>query len=51
MKFFGALLLWLIIAAILGTGFAMAAHGKPWLLIGGAAIFVGLFAKIGCLSH
>jgi hypothetical protein len=51
MKFFLALLVWLIMGAVIATGFAMAAHGKPWLLIGSAAVFIGLFAKVGCLSH
>jgi hypothetical protein len=41
----------LVIAAVIATGFAMAAHGKPWLLIGSSAVFVALFAKIGCLTH
>jgi hypothetical protein len=51
MKFLSALFVWLLMAAIIATGFAMAAHGKPALLIGAAAVFVGLFAKYGCLSH
>jgi hypothetical protein len=51
MKFLSALLVWLIMAACIATGFAMAAHGKPWLLIGSAVAFLALFARFGCLTH
>jgi hypothetical protein len=51
MKFLSALVVWLIMAACIASGFAMAAHGKPWLLIGSALVFLGLFARFGCLTH
>ena len=51
MKFFLTLLVWFVMVAVIATGFAMAAHGKPLLLIGSFVVFIGMFAKFGCLTH
>lgn len=51
MKFALAILVYLIIALILGAGILLTTHGNPWLLILGAVGFVVAFGKIGCKSH
>jgi len=51
MKFFFALLTWIIMAAVLSRGLLMAIHGSIWLLIVGLVAFALMVAKIGCLSH
>ena len=56
MKFFVALLVWFLIAAILATGIVMTVTGKHLLfrgdlLIAGLLVYVGMFSKYGCLSH
>ena len=50
MKFFGAILAYLLIAAVLGWGIWLgAAKGNWWLLAIGFLVYVVSFAKIGCL--
>ena len=51
MKFALAILVFLMMAAILGAGILALVAGKPLLLIIGFVGFVLLFAKFGCLSH
>jgi len=51
MKFALAILVYLVIALILGAGILQMVDGKPWLLIIGAVGFVVAFGKIGCKSH
>jgi len=51
MKLALAVLVYLIIASILGAGILMLLAGKPWLLIIGAVCFIVAFGKIGCKSH
>jgi hypothetical protein len=51
MKFALAILVYLIIALILGVGILLLLQGKPWLLIIGAVAFLLAFARIGCKSH
>jgi hypothetical protein len=51
MKFALAILVYLIIALILGAGILMLLAGKPWLLIIAAVGFIIAFGKIGCKSH
>ena len=50
MKFALAILVYLIIALILGAGIILSTHGKPWVLIVGALGFIFAFGKIGCKS-
>lgn len=51
MKFALAILVYVVIALILGAGILLLIQGKPWLLIAGAAVFILAFARIGCKSH
>jgi hypothetical protein len=51
MKLALAILVYFLIAAVLGAGIFMLVAGKPWLLIVGAVAFVVTFGKIGCKSH
>ena len=51
MKFALAILVFLVMAGILGAGILMLLAGKPLLLIVGVIGFVLAFAKFGCLSH
>jgi len=51
MKFALAILVYVVIALILGAGILQVVHGKPWLLIIGAVGFIVAFGKIGCKSH
>ena len=50
MKFFGAIVAYLVIAAILGWGIlALVTKGNLFLLAVGFLVYVIAFAKIGCL--
>ena len=50
MKFFGAILAYLVIGAVLGWGILVAARGGSlWLLIAAVVVYVVAFGKIGCL--
>ena len=43
-----AVLVWLIMATIIGVGIVMAAKGSIWLLVLSLLVFIGMVAKIGC---
>ena len=49
MKFFLAILAYLVISVFLGWGMLLAIKGSPWLLIIGFLVYAVAFAKIGCL--
>jgi hypothetical protein len=49
MKFFAAIVAYLVIGAILGTGIYEAVTGHLWVLAVAVVIYVIAFAKIGCL--
>ena len=49
MKFALAILVYLVIAVILGVGILEVMAGKPWLLVGGAVAFIVAFGRIGCM--
>jgi hypothetical protein len=51
MNFISALAFFLVIAALLTAGIALAAKGVIWLLLVGIAVFTGLFVKYGCLDQ
>ncbi len=51
MKFCLAVLVYLLIAVVLGAGILLLIAGKPWLLIASMLAYIIAFAKIGCLSH
>lgn len=50
MKFFGAVVAYLVIGAVLGVGIWLAvAKGNLWVLAVSFLAYVVAFAKIGCL--
>jgi hypothetical protein len=49
MKFLMSIVVYLIMAAILGLGILQAVHGKPWLLISGVVVYALMLALLGCL--
>jgi hypothetical protein len=51
MKFALAILVYLVIAFVLGAGILMLIAGKPWLLIIGAVAFIVAFGRLGCMPH
>jgi len=51
MKFALAILVYLIMATILGAGILLLVAGKPLLLIIGFIAFVVAFGKLGCMTH
>jgi hypothetical protein len=51
MKLALAVLVYLIMASILGAGILMATAGKPLFLIIACIAFVVAFGKLGCMSH
>jgi hypothetical protein len=52
MGFFTAILVWLVMAAVIGAGIVVAVKfGSLWLLLGSILVFTIAFAKIGCLTH
>ncbi|HEY5297039.1 MAG TPA: hypothetical protein VIK59_03870 [Verrucomicrobiae bacterium] len=51
MKLALAVLVYGIMAAILGAGILLMVSGNPWLLIIGFLAFVFVFGKVGCKSY
>ena len=51
MKFFYAILVWMLMGIVIGTGMVMAVKGSPWLLIASVVGFVVAVGKIGCTQH
>ena len=51
MKLILAFLVWILMGAVLVVGMIKAVHGSYWLVIVGLLGFIGMVAKIGCLSH
>jgi len=51
MKLLSAVLVYLVFAALLGTGVVLLMSGKPALLIGSGLVFALMFARYGCASH
>ncbi len=50
MKFFAAMLLYILFGAGLCVGILYTAKGNPWLLIAIMAVYFVMIARIGCLS-
>ena len=49
MKFFAALAVYLVMAAVLGASLMLlVAKGQWWLLLLGAALYLGGFYRFGC---
>jgi hypothetical protein len=51
MKFALAILVYLLMAAILGVGILLVVSGKPLFLILAFAAYVVAFGRLGCMSH
>lgn len=51
MKFALAILVYLLMALVLGGGILLLVAGKPLLLIISLPVFVIAFGKLGCQSH
>jgi hypothetical protein len=49
MKFFAAIVAYLLIGLVLGAGIYEAVLGHLWLLAAGVIVYVIAFAKLGCL--
>jgi hypothetical protein len=51
MKFALAILIYLLMAAVLGGGILLLVAGKPWLFIIALPAFMIAFGRLGCKSH
>jgi len=51
MKFALAILVYLLMAAILGAGILLVVLGKPLFLIIVFVVYVVAFGKLGCMAH
>lgn len=51
MKFFLAILVFVLFTFFISWGIILMLHGQPWLLLAALGVFVGTFIKYGCLSH
>lgn len=51
MKFALAILVYLLMAAVIGAGILLLVAGKPLLLIIALIVFVVAFGRLGCMSH
>jgi len=49
MKFFAAIVAYVVIGLILGAGIYEAVQGHLWFLAAGVIVYVVAFAKLGCL--
>ena len=49
MKFVLSVVVYLLMAAVLGWGILLMVKGEPWLLIVGFLAYAVAFAKLGCL--
>jgi hypothetical protein len=48
-KFLLALMVYVLMALLLGWGILLAVRGEPWLLLAGLVAYCVAFAKLGCL--
>jgi len=51
MKFYLAILVYLLIGLVIGAGILLMVAGKPWLLIAALVAYVVAFGKLGCMTH
>lgn len=49
MKFFAAIVAYLVIGLVLGLGILEVMHGHFWFLAVGVLVYLVAFAKLGCL--
>ena len=50
MNFLLSMLIWTVMAAVIGVGIVMAAKGSVWLLVISLVVFVVMVGKIGCAT-
>ena len=51
MNFYGALIAWFFMAAVMVGAVVLAVHMSIWFLAVALLVFGFAFAKFGCLSH
>lgn len=51
MKFAAAILVFALFALFIGVGIVELLKGNPWPLVAVVGVFLGTFAKFGCLSQ
>jgi len=51
MKLALAVLVYVLIGVVLGTGILLTVAGKPWFLIAAVIAYVVAFGRIGCMTH
>jgi hypothetical protein len=51
MKFALAILVYLLMAAVIGVGILLTVAGKPLFLIIALVVFVVAFGRLGCMTH
>ena len=51
MKFALAILVYLLMAAVIGAGILLVVAGKPLFLIIALIAFVVAFGRLGCMTH
>jgi hypothetical protein len=51
MSFFGALLVWLLIVAVMVGTLVWATHGVIWAFVIAFLAFTYCFARYGCMTH
>ncbi len=49
MKFWTAILVYLLMGFVLGCGVLLTVRGNPWLLIVSFVVYAIAFARLGCL--
>jgi len=51
MKFFAAILVFVLFAFFISWGIVEMLKGEPWMLLSAMLVFMGTFIKYGCQSH
>ena len=51
MQFIGALLVWLLIAAVMVGALVWATHGAIWAFVIAMVAFIVCFGRYGCMTH
>ena len=51
MSFYGALLVWLLIAAVMVGALILATHGAVWAFAIAMLAFIVCFGRYGCMTH
>ena len=51
MSFYGALLVWALIAAVMVGALVWATHGAVWVFVIAMVAFMVCFGRYGCMTH